>query len=97
MKSDLAIKVFAEDLEVLPDGTEVMSESIIGAIWVISPSGVISPGLFPDNPGVPIPQLGPCEITTTTVGGVPFEEALEPAIELADGDHRRSRVVRRRG
>lgn len=63
--------VFAEDVEVTSEGLYVVSESIIGALWVIRADGSIAPGLFPST-GVPIATLAPCLFLPTTVGGVPF-------------------------
>jgi hypothetical protein len=66
--------VFAEDVEVTPSGHYVVSESIVGALWVIQPDGSIAPGLFPSD-GQPIATLAPCAFTPTTVGGLPFTTA----------------------
>jgi len=66
--------VFAEDVEVTASGHYVVSESIIGALWVIKPDGSIAPGLFPSD-GQPIATLAPCAFTPTTVGGLPFTTA----------------------
>jgi len=66
--------VFAEDVEVTSSGLYVVSESIIGALWVIGLDGTISYGAFPVT-GVPIPALAPCEFLPTTVGGIPFATA----------------------
>ena len=69
--------VFAEDVEVTDAGLYIVSESIIGALWVIHPDGSIAPGLFPDSPAPAdaIPAIGPCLIPDTTIGGVPFHPA----------------------
>ncbi|MFG6486522.1 hypothetical protein ACG04R_07570 [Roseateles sp. BYS78W] len=66
--------VFAEDVEVTSSGNYVVSESIVGALWVIKPDGSIAPGLFPSD-GQPIATLAPCAFTPTTVGGLPFTTA----------------------
>jgi hypothetical protein len=63
--------VFAEDVEVIPGGLYVVSESIVGALWVIHSDGTIAPGLFPST-GVPIAALAPCLFLPTVVGDVPF-------------------------
>jgi hypothetical protein len=63
--------VFAEDVEVTSSGLYVVAESVIGALWVVRPDGSITPGLFPVG-GVPIPELAPCTMQPTTVGGIPF-------------------------
>jgi hypothetical protein len=69
--------VFAEDVEVTDAGLYVLSESIIGALWVVHPDGSIAPGLFPDSPDPAdaIPAIGPCLIPDATIGGVPFHPA----------------------
>lgn len=66
--------VFAEDVEALPSGGYVVSESVIGALWNVSADGVITPGLLPDSfaPGAGIPALGPCGFTPVVIGGIPF-------------------------
>jgi len=66
--------VFAEDVEVTSGGAYVVSESIIGALWVIRPDGSIAFGLFPAT-GVPIPELSPCAFPGATVGGIAFDTA----------------------
>lgn len=66
--------VFAEDVEALPSGGYVVSESVIGALWNVSVDGVITPGLLPDSfaPGAGIAALGPCAFAPVTIGGIPF-------------------------
>ena len=64
---------FAEDLEVLPNGEYVVSESIGGGLWLIGRDGEIRPGLIPD--GAPLAGLAPCPFAdggVGTVGGVSF-------------------------
>jgi hypothetical protein len=65
---------FAEDVEVLPNGEYVVSESILGGLWLIGRDGKIRPGLVPDDPAAPLPGLGPCFYTGSplTVGDLPF-------------------------
>lgn len=66
---------FAEDVEVLPNGEYVVSESIAGGLWLIGRDGEIRPGLVPDDPATPLRKLGPCPFPnggTGAVGGVPF-------------------------
>lgn len=69
--------IFAEDLEVLPGGRYVVSESVIGALWVVNANGTIEPGIMPDSlaPGAAVPRLGPCEFTPVVIAGVPFSTA----------------------
>jgi hypothetical protein len=62
---------FAEDVEVLPNGEYVVSESVAGGLWLIGRDGEIRPGLVPD--GAPLPKLAPCPFAGGgTVGGLPF-------------------------
>ena len=69
--------VFAEDVEVTESGDYVLSESVIGALWLIHPDGTIKPGLFPasPDPADTIAAIGPCLIPDATVGGIPFHTA----------------------
>jgi hypothetical protein len=68
---------FSEDVEVLDDGRCVVSDSLIGALWVIEPDGSIVPGIVPASPapedGIPALAPGFFFPTVDTVGGVPFE------------------------
>lgn len=65
--------LFAEDLEVLPEGGFVVSESVIGGLWLVSPTGQIRPGLFPEGPA-PLPELAGCAHPpgSLMVGDLPF-------------------------
>lgn len=63
--------VFSEDVEVLSDGSYVVSDSVIGSLWVIKPNGAITPGIVPTSQ--PIAQLAPCTLTSTTIEGIPFD------------------------
>jgi hypothetical protein len=67
---------FSEDVEVLDDGRYVVSDSAIGALWVIEQDGTIVPGIVPASPAPEdaIPELAPGFFfpTVETVGGVPF-------------------------
>ena len=55
---------FAEDVEVLPNGEYVVSESVVGGLWLIGRDGKIRRGLVPDDGApaaaeprpVPVPQ-----------------------------------------
>jgi len=51
---------FAEDVDVLPNGEYVVSESILGGLWLIGRDGKIRPGLVPDDPAKPLNGLAPC-------------------------------------
>ncbi len=71
--------IYSEDLEVLPDGTYVMSESVIGALWVITPNGTILPGMVPSGP-MPIPEIGACPLPAFSVGGIPYGPMFGPGV-----------------
>jgi hypothetical protein len=77
--SDLPV-VFAEDIEVLEDGTWVMSESVIGALWLIRPDGAVAPAIFPSNPFAPLEALGGCPVAPFEIGGVPFAPGFAPGV-----------------
>jgi hypothetical protein len=68
---------FAEDVEVLPDGEYVVSESVFGGLWLIGRDGTIRPGMVPDPGGAALPNLGPCSFPPGdhVVGGLPFRAA----------------------
>ena len=66
---------FAEDVEVLPNGEYVVSESIAGGLWLIGRDGEIRRGLVPDDGAPPLPSSAPCPFAgggAGTVGGVAF-------------------------
>ncbi|GEM_PF-1104200 len=65
---------FSEDAANTPDGGYVITDSILGAIWVTHPDGSITPGIVPNSfaPDDAIPQLGPCTLPATIVDGIPF-------------------------
>ncbi|MGV3622483.1 MAG: hypothetical protein ACO1OB_16815 [Archangium sp.] len=69
--------IFAEDFEVLPGGRYVLSESVIGALWVVNADGSIVPGIMPDSlaPGAAVPRLAGCAFTPVVIGGIPFSTA----------------------
>jgi hypothetical protein len=72
---------FAEDVEALPGGRYVVSESIVGGFWVIEPNWTVRPGLLPSGPQ-PLPELGPCVWPSgLSVGGMAFA----PPNDLAPG------------
>jgi hypothetical protein len=84
---------FAEDVEVLPNGEYVVSESVIGGLWLIGRDGQIRPGIVPDDPTVPLPNLGWCFFIPGeyTVGGLPFKGGGDFApgvgsLAIHDGD-----------
>jgi hypothetical protein len=65
--------LFAEDVEVLPDGDYAVSESVIGGLWLIGRDGAVRPGLVPSG-ATPLPKLGGCLFPSGSfsVGGLPF-------------------------
>jgi len=67
---------FAEDVEVLPNGEYVVSESIFGGLWLIGRNGKVRRGLVPDDGAPPLRKLGPCQFPgggAGFVGDVPFQ------------------------
>jgi hypothetical protein len=66
--------IFAEDVEVLDDGSKLVAESILGQIWMIHPDGHITSALGPRTlaPEDAVPELAPCINPPTTVDGIPF-------------------------
>jgi hypothetical protein len=65
---------FAEDVEVLPNGEYVVSESVFGGLWLIGRDGGITPAIVSADPAAPLPGLGGCPFlgSAHTVGGLPF-------------------------
>jgi hypothetical protein len=65
---------FAEDVEVLPNGEYVVSESVIGGLWLVGRNGKVRPGIAD---GTPLPNLGGCPLPPGTfkVGDLPFRGA----------------------
>lgn len=65
--------LFAEDLEVMPKGGYVVSESVVGALWLVDNKGRIRPGLVPAGPA-PLAKLGGCPqpMGSHKVGDLPF-------------------------
>ena len=65
---------FTEDVENLPDGRYVVSESVLGGLWVIHSDGSIAPGITPASfaPQDAVPGLGPGFLPQVEVGGIPF-------------------------
>jgi len=65
---------FAEDVDQLPDGALVVSESVFGGLWLITRDNRIVPALVPDPGGPPLPRIGPCTFIKhdNMVGGLPL-------------------------
>lgn len=66
---------FSEDFATLPDGTKIISDAILGSIWLGKPDGTILPGIVPKtfDAADRIPQLAFCPtMPLTHVGGIPF-------------------------
>jgi len=66
---------FAEDFVKLSDGRYVLSDAILGSLWVAEPDGTVRPGIVPETfePEDRITQLAFCEnMPLIQVGGVPF-------------------------
>jgi hypothetical protein len=66
---------FAEDFVKLSDGRFLLSDAILGSLWVALPDDTIVPGIVPKTfePQDAIPQLALCpEMPLIEVGGIPF-------------------------
>jgi hypothetical protein len=66
---------FPEDFVRLDDGRYLMSDSILGSIWIAQPDGTITPGIVPQTfePSDLIPVLAFCPtMPEITVNGYPF-------------------------
>jgi hypothetical protein len=66
---------FPEDFVRLDDGRYLMSDSILGSIWIAEPDGTITPGIVPQSFALSdlIPTLAFCPtMPEVTVNGYPF-------------------------
>jgi hypothetical protein len=66
---------FVEDFVHLEDGRYLVSDAVLGSIWVVEPDGTIIPGIVPKsfNPEDLIPTLAFCPtMPEITVNGYPF-------------------------
>jgi hypothetical protein len=77
---------FAEDFVHLDDGRYLVSDSILGSIWVLEPDGTVSPGIVPKSfaPSDALPLLAICPtMPEVTVNGYPFlfSGSTNPGVE----------------
>jgi hypothetical protein len=66
---------FAEDIASLGDGRYVLSDAVLGALWLVESDGSVRPGIVAEHPapGQGIPALRMCpDMPPIDVGGVPF-------------------------
>jgi hypothetical protein len=66
---------FSEDFSLLPDGRFLLSDAVLGSIWIAEPDGTIVPGIVPKSfdPQDLIPTLAFCPtMPEVTVNGYPF-------------------------
>jgi hypothetical protein len=66
---------FPEDFVRLDDGRYLLSDAVLGSIWIVEPDGTIAPGIVPKsfNPEDLIPTLAFCPtMPEITVNGYPF-------------------------
>jgi hypothetical protein len=73
---------FAEDVEVLPNGEYVVSESVIGGLWLVGRDGKLRPGIANADPAAPpLPNLSGCPMIVPpgfTIDKLPFAGAFAP-------------------
>ena len=74
---------FAEDVEVLPNGEYVVSESVFGGLWLIGRDGKVRPGIANVDPmsSPPLPNLSGCPMIVPpgfTIARLPFAGAFAP-------------------
>jgi hypothetical protein len=77
---------FPEDFVKLPDGRVLMSDAVLGSVWIIQTDGTFAPGIVPKtfNTSDAIPQMVFCPtMPEVTVNGVPFlfSGSTNPGIE----------------
>ena len=66
---------FPEDFVKLPDGRILLTDAVLGSLWVIQPDGTYTPGIVPKtfDPPDAIPQMAICPtMPEVMVNGVPF-------------------------
>ncbi len=66
---------FPEDFVQLPDGRILLTDAVLGSIWVIQPNGTYTPGIVPktSDPADGIPSMALCPtMSQVTVNGYPF-------------------------
>jgi hypothetical protein len=77
---------FAEDFVRMDDGRILVTDAILGSIWVVQTDGTITPGIVPKTfdpqDGIPSMRLCPT-MAETTVNGVPFlfSGSTDPGVE----------------
>ncbi len=74
---------FAEDVEVLPNGEYVVSESVFGGLWLIGRDGEVRPGIVPTDPAAPLP--GPRRLPVPGLQSHRRRAAVRGAGELRAG------------
>jgi hypothetical protein len=77
---------FPEDFVQLPDGRMLLSDAVLGSVWVVQTDGTFTPGIVPKtfNAQDAIPQMVFCQtMPEVTVNGVPFlfSGSTNPGIE----------------
>lgn len=77
---------FAEDIVSIDGGRYLLSDTILGRIWVVEADGTVRPGIGPrtDAPEDAIPELAYCPtMPLVEVGGIPFlfSGSTQPGVE----------------
>ena len=87
---DGAVIGFAEDAIRLDDGRYLLSDAVLGSIWIAERDGTIRPGIVPEtlSPEDAIPEMVFCDtMPVVEVGGVPFlftDSAIPGVTALAE-------------
>ncbi len=72
---DSVVVGFPEDFVAIGGGRYLLSDAILGSIWIVEPNGQIRPGIVPQSfePEDALPQLAFCQsMPLIEVGGLPF-------------------------
>jgi len=66
---------FSEDFSITQGNTYILSDSVLGALWLVQADGSIVPGIVPQSPAPEhaIPELSACPSTPIMIGDTPFD------------------------
>lgn len=66
---------FSEDFELTGDGAYVVSDSVIGSLWIVESDGTIVPGLVPSSggPSPGLAHMAPCVRPPSEIEGIVYD------------------------